>query len=206
MAEQIQEKDASAHTPEPPVLEGGTYEIIKRRLDEHARELQSRLGKLNAQRKEVFGAIESTLLRAERITDTPEDTWDDAPVAVVGTLEGNQHHMGSMCVRILLEALGWKVHYLGPDVPLEDFAVVQRGREADLVCISLTPPATGGDVARAVDTLGRFYDRSRPYALAFGGALPPGVDEELLDGPFADCDIFSSCRGFREENPSLISP
>lgn len=148
----------------------------------------------------VSQAILETLikLRADRVDDTPEDRWTEAPVAVVGTLEGNLHHMGSMCVRILLEALGWRVHYLGPDVPLEDFAVVQRGREADLVCISLTPPAATGDVARAVDTLGRFYDAGRPYALAFGGAVPGGIGEEMLQGPFSACGVFSSCRGFRE--------
>jgi len=119
-------------------------------------------------------------------------------VAVVGSLEGNQHHLGSMCVRVLLEALGWRVHFLGPDVPVEDFAVVQRGRGASLVCISLTPPATGGDVARAVDTLARFYDPSRPYALAFGGAVDGGVDEDLLRGPFLDAGVFAGCVSVRE--------
>jgi excisionase family DNA binding protein len=137
-------------------------------------------------------------LREDRIEDRPDDSWDLAPVAVVGALEGNQHHLGSMCVRVLLEAMGWRVHYLGPDVPLEDFAVVQRGRAASLVCISLAPPATVGDVARAVDTLGRFYDASAPYALAFGGAVGGGVAPDLLKGPFRDAEVFSGCVAIRE--------
>jgi excisionase family DNA binding protein len=135
-------------------------------------------------------------LRAEQLEDRPEEFWEAAPVAVVGTLEGNQHHLGSMCVRMLMEFLGFEVHYLGPDVPVEDFAVVQRSREADVVCISLSPPASAGDVARTVDTLSRFYDPARPYALALGGEVDGGVEPELLQGPFERVAIFSGCRPF----------
>ncbi len=146
-------------------------------------------------------------LRTERREGQPlSDTGDGMPVAVVGTLEGNLHHMGSMCVRILLEAMGWKVHYLGPDVPLEDFAVVQRGREADLLCISLTPPATAGDVRRALDTLARFYDRSRPYALAFGGQVMGEVPPELLEGPFRAVGVFSGCDAFQKAVRNEFAP
>lgn len=121
-----------------------------------------------------------------------------APVAVVGTMEGNQHHLGSLCVRLLLERLGWEVYYLGPDVPVEEFAVIQRGRDASLVCVSLPPMAQPGDAARAVRVLGEFYDRSHPYALALGGAASPSVDPAMLAGPFADVRIFDGCRDLRE--------
>ena len=135
--------------------------------------------------------------------DQREELWKErgpaqGPVALVGTVEGNQHHLGSLCVRILLERLGWDVYYLGPDVPLEDFAVIQRGREASLVCISLPPLAQPGDVARAVEVLGEFYDPSRPYALALGGSVPPGLDDAVLTGPFSDVRIFGSCVSLRE--------
>ncbi len=116
----------------------------------------------------------------------------DRPVAVVGTMEGNQHHLGSMCVRILLERRGWEVFYLGPDVPIEDFGVVQRGRSAELVCISLAPPTAAGDVARAVRVLEGLYDPTQPYALALGGELRGDVDRALLAGPFRDLEIHDS--------------
>jgi len=125
-------------------------------------------------------------------------TGDDRPVAVVGTLEGNQHHLGSLCVRLLLESLGWQVHYLGPDVPVEDFGVIQRGRRATLVCISLRPPASGGDVVRAVRLLAEIYESSAPYAVAFGGASLSQADDALLRGPFTDVRVFESCRTFQD--------
>ncbi len=49
-------------------LEGGTYEIIKSRLSQYGKELQEKLSVLNEERKDVFGAIETTLLTTERIT------------------------------------------------------------------------------------------------------------------------------------------
>ncbi len=49
-------------------IERGTYEVIRNRLNAAGRELRERLEKLNAARKEVFGAIETTLLTTERVT------------------------------------------------------------------------------------------------------------------------------------------
>jgi hypothetical protein len=48
-------------------LEGGAYEIIRTRLQQQAAELDARLSKLNAARREVFGAVETRLLGTERI-------------------------------------------------------------------------------------------------------------------------------------------
>ncbi len=48
-------------------LENSTYEILKNRLQQSATDLRERLGKLNEARKEVFGAIETTLIATERV-------------------------------------------------------------------------------------------------------------------------------------------
>ncbi len=49
-------------------LEEGTYEIIRKRLQEHGNDLEERIKKLNAARKEVFGSIETKLISTNRIT------------------------------------------------------------------------------------------------------------------------------------------
>jgi len=49
-------------------LEGGTYEIIRNRLNAHAGDLTERLQQLNTRRKDVFGSIDTALLSTERIT------------------------------------------------------------------------------------------------------------------------------------------
>lgn len=149
----------------------------------------------------VSQAMTEVLLKVRTHDDVSRSIGglDERPVAVVGTLEGNHHHLGSMCVRVLLERLGWDVFYLGPDVPIEEFGVIQRGREASLVCVSLTPPAAAGDVARAVRILDEFYDPGRPYALAFGGSIEGAVAPELLAGPFTRVGVFGGCEEFSAE-------
>lgn len=49
-------------------LEGGSYEVIRARLEKQGEDLQRRLGILNEARKEIFGAIETTLVSTERVT------------------------------------------------------------------------------------------------------------------------------------------
>ncbi len=49
-------------------LERGTYEIIQNRLKNHAEELHTRIEKLNHERREVFGSIETELVSTQRIT------------------------------------------------------------------------------------------------------------------------------------------
>ncbi len=50
------------------VLEQGTYEIIRSRLLKQGKELQDRLAGLNTSRKNLFGAVETTLISTERVT------------------------------------------------------------------------------------------------------------------------------------------
>ena len=114
-------------------------------------------------------------------------------VAVVGTLEGNQHHLGALTVRLLLERLGWQVHFLGPDVPSDDFGAIQKSRSADVVCISLGPEHTVGEVSRTVSLLDSVYDRSRPYRLFFGGAPVGTPPDGYLDGAFESVHVLGSC-------------
>ncbi|MDQ3191868.1 MAG: DNA repair ATPase [Bacteroidota bacterium] len=49
-------------------LESGTYEIVRNRLANHGNELRSRLDKLNAARKKIFGSIETKLIATDRVT------------------------------------------------------------------------------------------------------------------------------------------
>ncbi|RYD32774.1 MAG: hypothetical protein EOP85_21385, partial [Verrucomicrobiaceae bacterium] len=46
----------------PQQLEGGAYEVIRARLDQHAALLRERVEALNADRHDVFGAIPTELL------------------------------------------------------------------------------------------------------------------------------------------------
>ncbi|WDE99192.1 DNA repair ATPase [Lentisphaera profundi] len=49
-------------------LGGGTYELLKGRIDAQVKELQSRMEGLNGQRKEVFGSIATSLIGSDKVT------------------------------------------------------------------------------------------------------------------------------------------
>jgi hypothetical protein len=49
-------------------IDSGTYEVIRQRLDQCAKQLRETLDNLNKARKDVFGAVTTALLSSERIT------------------------------------------------------------------------------------------------------------------------------------------
>lgn len=71
MSEQAETPQEATSTPtSAPADEGisqGTYEILKDRLAEHSKTLRQRSDALNAQRLEVFGGTETTVIANERI-------------------------------------------------------------------------------------------------------------------------------------------
>ena len=160
----------------------------------------------------VSQAMTGVLLSLRREwLDLRQPLFPRGPVAVVGALEGNQHQLGALCVRITLERQGWTVFYPGADVPMEDFGVIQMSREASLVCISLPPAVRVGDVSRCTQILARFYDRARPYSLVFGGATAMDVAEvtgtqppvdfpgSITNAPFDGVTFLSGCASLISE-------
>ena len=61
-------QNTQTETTDDVQLQGGTYEVIRSRLQTQGKDLLARLNKLNALRKDVFGAIDTKLLNSERIT------------------------------------------------------------------------------------------------------------------------------------------
>ncbi len=64
------EEEKEIQQAENVQLEGGSYEIIRKRLTKNGEVLRERMNLLNAARKEIFGSIETKLVSTERITTT----------------------------------------------------------------------------------------------------------------------------------------
>lgn len=138
-------------------------------------------------------------LRAEILRKAPARfNGGPRPVAVVGSMEGDRHSFGALCIRLTLEGLGWEVFYLGADVPVEDFAAMQKARGAALVAVSFAPPSSGADMKRCIRILSEFYDASHPYALALGGQMTDSVDFSDLEPPFTELGAFDSVTAFEQ--------
>jgi methanogenic corrinoid protein MtbC1 len=126
----------------------------------------------------------------------PAGPQEPPPVAIVGTMEGDHHDLGAQAVRVLLERDGWRVYYLGADVPIEEFGEIQRAQGADLVCISFSPKNNPPDLQRAIRVLREFYRPDSPYALGLGGSLGGFSPEMLPETPFRALSIPSSTEEF----------
>ena len=124
------------------------------------------------------------------------DVGEPPPVAVVGAMEGDQHELGAMAIRVLLEREGWRVYYLGGNVPVEELAKVQRAHGASLVCISFSPNRRLPDLRRAVRVLGGTYRPDLPYSLVLGGGMEPFSEHQIPDGPFESCTVSRSAGDF----------
>lgn len=61
-------EDKDIPEKEEQQLEGGTYDIIRKRLLKNGADLRQRMDRLNDDRKEIFGSIETKLISTERIT------------------------------------------------------------------------------------------------------------------------------------------
>lgn len=68
---------------------------------------------------------------------TPSRT---APVLVVGTLPGQMHELGAMLAAAAASSHGWRVVYLGANLPASEIAVVANHTRATAVALSLVHP------------------------------------------------------------------
>lgn len=101
----------------------------------------------------------------------------DAPCVVVGTPSGQRHELGAIAAAVTAAAEGWRVRYLGPDLPAEYLGLVTSGTRARAVALSLTYPAGDPDV---VEELRMLADRLPPgTALIVGGRVVDSYDDVL---------------------------
>lgn len=107
-----------------------------------------------------------------------DETKPDVPLALVGCADSCFHEIGAMFARLALESAGWRVIYLGGNVPFGEFAGLQAELDARLVAISFVPPTGNADAQRGVSILAGGYRPGKPYWLALGGG---GLKPDLLD-------------------------
>ncbi|GAB3647770.1 DNA repair ATPase [Echinicola sediminis] len=102
-------------------LDGGTYEIIRKRLNGHKEDLQKRLHKLNDARKTVFGSLETKLIANNRVS-----TENNCVARDIISL-------GNTCI------FGYNVHFgLRTDIKLSDVFSIYEFKDNRFEPVSLT--------------------------------------------------------------------
>ena len=169
------------------VLDQGVARLM-RRVGAAWEEGRIRIGDEHRASEHIVDALHG--LRA-RLTNRPRAT-NGPQRAIVGAAEGDPHHLGAFMVRLILEARGLAVSYLGANVPGEEFAVQQRRWSADLVCASFSASRAPADAVRLVRGLAQVYEPEQPYHLVLGGAAVGDRTIAFPHRPFRSFAILGS--------------
>ncbi len=100
------------------------------------------------------------------------------PSILVGCAPGEQHEIGSLMASVLLRSLGFRIEYLGPDIPLSDLVDYAGYEHPSMVILAASMKSSAVELARINGKLANL----RPAPLfGFGGRA--FVDyPELKDG------------------------
>lgn len=108
---------------------------------------------------------------AARVTGWMMDVFEPprrAPVVVVGTPAGCRHELGALAAAVVAASEGWRVEYLGPDLPADDLALAARRSGARAIALSLVYPTGDPGVAEELSRLRRELPAGLPVVV--GGA------------------------------------
>jgi DNA-binding transcriptional MerR regulator/methylmalonyl-CoA mutase cobalamin-binding subunit len=109
------------------------------------------------------------------------DTYDRCahrPAIVFATLPGERHELGLLMSAMICASLGFKVHYLGPDLPPEEIAHFAREVGAIVVALSVVMLDSLPTLPAQLDVLAR--EMSPGVELWLGGAGTAGLSSREL--------------------------
>lgn len=103
--------------------------------------------------------------------------------AVCAGAPGELHEFGLMAAAIYLAMHGWRITYLGADVPLADLAPVLEQRRPQLVCTSIVHPLPEEECLRLARDL-RAASPPETVIVLGGAGVPERAADELPPGTY----------------------
>jgi MerR family transcriptional regulator, light-induced transcriptional regulator len=98
---------------------------------------------------------------------------------LIGTPAGQAHELGAMLAATTAAGNGWRVIYLGPDLPAEELARAARQVRADAVALSIIYPTSD---AQVTDELRRLRAELGPkVGIVIGGSGANSYGDVLRD-------------------------
>jgi DNA-binding transcriptional MerR regulator/methylmalonyl-CoA mutase cobalamin-binding subunit len=102
---------------------------------------------------------------------------NSAPLLVVSTPAGQLHEIGALIVTAVAASHGWRVSYLGPNLPAEEIAVVALQSGARAVALSVTYPPNDAEVRSELVKLAQALENR--VALLVGGRIAESYSQTL---------------------------
>jgi len=102
---------------------------------------------------------------------------ENAPVIISSTPCGQEHEFGAMIAGVVAASAGWKVIYLGPNLPVEEIAAAADILHAKVVALSIVYPSD--DLQLKKDLLNLKQMLPENIYLIVGGRSAPGYTDIL---------------------------
>lgn len=124
---------------------------------------------------------------------TASEPGRNAPGIVIATPASERHELGAMLAAALARASGWRVTYLGPDLPVEAIAGAARQTGAACVALSLIYPPAAEKFLGELTVLRAELGDGIP--LIVGGAAAVGRERALAE---RGARVVADLNGFME--------
>lgn len=158
-------------------LELSTPDLMHRVLRPLLREVGDRWrsGTMRAYHEHLATSMVKSLLENLRpISAQPQA----GPDIVITTPAGQLHELGALMVSVVAATEGWRVTYLGPNLPAEEIAAAARQRSAKAVALSLIYPP---DDPHVIDELRRLRQLLPPEVAVVVGGRSSGFYANVLE-------------------------
>jgi len=94
------------------------------------------------------------------------------PLAVCACLPGERHEWGFLCTLTRVQDQGWRIHYLGPDLPPDEVVGVAWKLRPQAVALSASAPETVSANLKALESLPGRLPPATAIVIGGGGAEP----------------------------------
>ena len=115
-------------------------------------------------------------IRPPRLFEQTSAPGSERRCALLATVRGEQHALGLRMVADLLEEGGYRIAYLGADVPTEALLQAYRTLSPDLLGLSATMPESRPRLEEAVEAVRR-EDPQLPLVVGGQSSRSPRIDE-----------------------------
>ena len=112
----------------------------------------------------------------------------------VGTPTGQRHELGALLVAACAADLGWRVAYLGADLPAVEIARATEHVGANVVALSIVHPASDENLRADLDSLVNLLPPGRQ--LVVGGSSAAGYARHLAKSGVLELESLAALREF----------
>ena len=121
-----------------------------------------------------------------------------APIIISTTPRGQEHELGALIVGVIASSVGWKVIYLGPNLPVEEIAAVADSLKAKVVSLSIVYPIDDVQLNKDLRNLKKML--SSEVSIIAGGRAVNGYTNILHE---IQATVIQDSKGLSTELESL---